>query len=310
MNRHGTNRGWEAGCRKQCCDQARRNHTKTMRRIQGPVEWVPAPAAAAVLSRLRHGGMTLGYIARRTGLSKTRLSEWANGRVTKVRLADFDKLRNMNKSPMLSRNPQDTVPAAGTRRRIQDLFRRGYSDHHIARETGLSPGLVQSIRTQGQKTVTLDTFNRVRRLMSQALIVAEPQGTWADKTRLEAKVQGYHPFGAWDDIDDPDCEPDEIEAVVDGKPLGLSLADAVLRCRSLAARGFQIKDIAEEAGISKSSLYKIVYGDRPGTKARIIEKIQNACDVFEPLPDPEGAQAKKTKTIAARRGWVVNDGTI
>lgn len=303
MLRHGTNRGWEAGCRKKCCDLARKNHNKTQRRIHGAVQWAPAAEASATLSRLRHQGMSLRFISIRTGLSTSRLEHWANGRVSFVRREDLDRLRSIKVQRKVVPG-DDRILAVGARRRLQDLHRRGFSDYSIASHTGLTSGSVHAVRTGGQKTLKQKSHDAIKEFLDRAILWPEPTGAVADRARAFALEAGYRPFGHWPDIDDPDSEPDiPLGDEEREKPKTQGVEEVVARGRSLAARGFQVKVIAAQAGMPASSLYKILYGERPGTKPDTLYKILDAYDKLEPLPDPEGGLANKTRTTAAKRGW-------
>lgn len=311
MLKHGTNRGWLAGCRKDCCSRARKNHNKTIRAMHGKAQWVSATEAAKTLSVLRHQGMTLRFISNRTGLSHSRLEHWANGRVTRVRREDLDKLKGIRTQHFRNPKPGERVPAAGTSRRLQDLSRRGFPDYRISKDTGVSSGAVHDIRTGRIRTVPQETHDAIRIYAASAIHWPAPMGRVPDRVRRKAKDLGYLPLGAWDDIDDPECEPDNaLEEDPQGREMHPKLLEAILRIRALSARGFQIQDIADEAGINKSSTYKIAYGHRPSTKPDVAEKLLEACDVFESLPDPEGTMADKTRTIAKRKGWAEDPGTM
>lgn len=307
MIKHRTNRGWEAGCRERCCERARNSYLQNTRHTK--VRWISGVEATDTLRDLVRRGHTYETLAKVTGLNPTTLSRWGSGEFTKVSATNYQKLRRA-----YSVDPGELgyVNSIGAKRRIEALSLKGFGARKISEVSGVSVSMILQIRSgKYYHRINTKIHNAIRSAFNNMMWLEDPSNPEAERCRKQAKEKGYLPFGVWDNIDDPDCEPDTIVEVDPGdSTLPPSMIEAIARCRSLAARGFQIKDIAEESGIPKSTLYKIVYGDRPGTKQEVLDKIQDACDIFEPLPDPEGPLAQKTRTLAAKRGWTVDPATM
>lgn len=297
--KHGTNRGWLAGCRERCCRLARNNYLNNTRGTV--IRFVPGDQAYKLLQDLLRYGHTYETLSRATGLSTSTLSRWGAKKFRSVSLANYQRLRRGFNS-----NPGDDayVNACGALRRIQALNLRGFGCRKIAEMSGVSLAMVLQIRNGYYTRVNRTIHDAIRKVFLSLVFEQQPTGVNADQSRRHAKKKGFLPFGVWDDIDDPKCVAEvDTSDCIDGVEMYPEMADAVLRGRALAARGFLVSDIAERADVPKSTLYKILYGDRPGTKIHIIEKIQEACDILEPLPDPQGAVHNKTRTLAKQRGW-------
>lgn len=137
--RHGTNAGYVAGCRQDCC---RRAHGRRMNR----------------------------YRAR------------------------------------LAAGEHATVPAIGTRRRLQALAALGWSQREIARRLDVTQAQVHLWATDtGPTFVLATTAAPIAALYEQLCMTPGP----AARTRAYAAAAGWAPPLAWDDdIDDPAARPD------------------------------------------------------------------------------------------------------
>lgn len=104
----------------------------------------------------------------------------------------------------------NSVPACGTRRRIQALRALGHSLSVIAAAAGYTKGhgSLRYPALETTATVTRDVERRIKRAYD-ALSMFRPEGTWAETARAHAERLGWVPPLAWDDdaIDDPDAEP-------------------------------------------------------------------------------------------------------
>lgn len=295
--KHGTNEMWEAGCRRCAyCKAARHNYLKNLRKLGKTNDaFVPASLALDEVNKLkeRHG-LTDVDIAKAARLHPDTIRRLRVGKYQRASVEVLKKLKSIKGAV-----PSFSHPIA-SQRKIQAMQLKGYSHRAICElHPDLKIDVIHRLSANYRARVTRKTHDAIAMAWVKVTQLPEPQGRSANAVRTLAKKKGYYPFGAWENINDPDCEPDSGVFVEGQTPL----TDAILRLRSLAARGFQIQDIAKEANVSRSSLYKIAYGDRPGTKLEVVDRIQDACDVFEPLPDPTGPIAEKTKTLARKRGW-------
>lgn len=106
----------------------------------------------------------------------------------------------------------ETVPAAGTIRRVQALAVAGWPPSRVAREAWLSPStmarLMKATTVPAATARTIAAFYDRFSTVSPGLCgVALAQ---ARAARARAFAAGWAPAGAWDDdtIDDPDARPD------------------------------------------------------------------------------------------------------
>lgn len=303
MLKHGTNRGWEAGCRERCCMRARNTYHRGQQRLRNSQSqhFVPAVEALRAVREVAQAQGLRDYdVARAAGFHINTLSRWRQNKTQRVSVATLKKIRSVRTEPEHIRD------ATGTVRRLQAMQLRGFSSTALDEisKGQISHRTIRLLVTGKQPTVTVRVYDVVRHLMHSTTFMEEPTGRYADTVRRTAQRNGYLPFGVWDNIDDPSCIPDKaVTSELEGVSMPPETLEAVTRCRSLASRGFQITELAVQADVPKSTLYKIIYGERPGTKREVVDKILAACDEFEPRPDPEGPLANKTRTIAAQRGW-------
>lgn len=106
--------------------------------------------------------------------------------------------------------PGRYVNLTGTRRRIQALMAIGHTVTGIAHESSVDPSVITDI-LRGK-------IPRVRGVTAERIAAAydwlgERPDTWSRKSataasRNRAAREGWPPPAAWDDIDDPDSQPD------------------------------------------------------------------------------------------------------
>lgn len=153
------------------------------------------------------------------------------------------------------------IDATGTRRRIQALHVLGYSDREIADRLGKTFQEVHKMRSLLARILP-GTAEAVARVYEQ--LWDKPSiGPHAAKVRALAARKGWHPPMAWDDIDNPDDDPDaapeplpavsevEVQMIVAGLvrvgrgDRSPELKEAV---RRLAERGMDDRQIGQRVG--------------------------------------------------------------
>ncbi|MET9304954.1 hypothetical protein ABZX68_06395 [Streptomyces cellulosae] len=109
--------------------------------------------------------------------------------------------------------PAETLPAAGSSRRLQAMGCAGWPLGRLARETGLTPYRITQLATGQADTVTVDEARAI------AAVYARYSGAspglhgvshiHASAARDRATALGWAPPAAWDDdtIDDPAAIP-------------------------------------------------------------------------------------------------------
>lgn len=95
------------------------------------------------------------------------------------------------------------VPAIGAARRLQALAAIGYEAAHLAPMLGVGPVAVRRWRSHTTPTITRRRHNDI------AALAARLDGTQGPSRRARtiALHQSWAPLAAWDDIDNPDEQP-------------------------------------------------------------------------------------------------------
>lgn len=99
-----------------------------------------------------------------------------------------------------------TVTSIGTVRRFQALMALGWRGPEIALAAGVSINTLRSVVYHESVTVHAATARGVAEAYER-MSMGVPTGQYANRTRALARIRGWLPPLAWDDIDDPDAEP-------------------------------------------------------------------------------------------------------
>lgn len=107
----------------------------------------------------------------------------------------------------LQGNPA-TVPAIGTKRRIEALHALGWARRQIADASGVSLNTLHSIFAHESTRVLSGTANAIADAYDR-MSMTLPSGGYADRGRAAARRRGWLPPLAWDEdtIDNPDARP-------------------------------------------------------------------------------------------------------
>lgn len=130
------------------------------------------------------------------------------------------------------------VPATGTVRRLQALVAIGYSQTQLSERLNMQvTNLSHLIHCQRERVTAatyVATLELFRRLWSQPLA-----GTRADQARAVARENGWEGPLAWDDIDDPDEQPNidgedqELDDFFDAAAVELALSGVQVKLRDV-----------------------------------------------------------------------------
>lgn len=302
MIKHGTNRGWEAGCRMDCCDKARQLYTHRRRLVrygESGSSTTPTGRVARHIKALRNDyGWTYEAIAEESGVSSRSLRHWSSG----TGRASADKVSKVLSVPlehMTVRNSKvGIIEKIGIERRLQAAALRGFSSRWFADRAGTSSSTITRLRDGDSRVenVLSETARHIREAYTSSLLLPEPEGEHADKVREHARKKGWLPSGVWSDIDDPQCVPESVNDPV--------TEAAMIKLRILFARGFAMKQVAARGKINHSNAFDILY-DRGNKKIRQVtqDKIDNVFRELSQEPDPEGYNALKNRKLAKERGW-------
>lgn len=183
----------------------------------------------------------------------------------------------------------------GATRRVRAMYYRGFNSAKIASLVGLDQDVVRLI-AEGNREVTDQEFTAIRSAFFYTLSLETPKGSSAKQAQAKATRNGWSPFGAWADIDDPDCEPERIIDPV--------TEDVIDKVRTLIAMGFTLKEVATRANTSTSQISVVVNG-KTVRKLRqaTVDKITSAFDEMSREPRPEGDIAERTRKLAREKGW-------
>jgi DNA-binding Xre family transcriptional regulator len=305
--KHGTNQGWLQGCRKSCCDKAHRAWYATRRGFYYQrggdkliVDATPSRERLVLLSE-KYGRSQL-QLARVLDVNNNVLHKVFTGKQKQVYKSTEDKILGVPLEYATLRNSNEPLlNIAGSARRLQSLGYRGFTKKQISEGTNLAAKTVYEIQNSGyfDRPVKLEVAEKIRDFVNHTMLAPDPEGWRNDHARERARELGWLPFGVWDNIDDPDCEP-ELEEPEYADPV---LQDGVERCRSLAARGFTVGEIADVCGIPRPNLHKIVHGKKKQVTPETAKKIHMGCDQLDVLPDSTGPFAERARSVAKRNGW-------
>lgn len=152
------------------------------------------------------------------------------------------------------------VPALGSIRRVRALNAVGWSLSAIADRAGVSKQAIAS--SLARDVITARAARRIRDIYAELEMSQGP----SQRTRRHAAAQGWAPPAVWDDIDDPDEEPDPAlwREVHDGP--GVLTQEALMDC---AAWGLTREQTGDRLGVQSDSVDRwLERHDLPELRAR------------------------------------------
>lgn len=294
MLKHGTNKGWEAGCRKRCCINARQRFRYGMNQT-GRSPMVPVSRVVERLNHLwkQHPTMTYDEVADHIGVSRRLVQYWMSGEVERLRRDKFNTVVERLSTLEVSTN---WISSLGASRRIKAMNYRGFSQKWIAGETGLALSMIRDISRRHRKTVSLVTHEKIKRVMHLSMHLDPNTFPNAKRVRARSRMQGHLPLGAWEDIDDPRCEPEPVADT--------DLEFCIERLKVIVGHGHSMNAIANFTGMAYQNLHNLFTGKSRSCRPETLKKLFSAADHFELLPDPEGPSANQVRSVAKKNGWV------
>ncbi|WP_067198885.1 hypothetical protein [Microbacterium sp. XT11] len=150
--------------------------------------------------------------------------------------------------------PGQKIAASGTHRRLQALVVAGWSMSKLANLLGLDPSNFSTFMQRD--TVLVSTWIAVRDLFDELWDQEPPHAEWRDKIAFSrsqryAKLHGWLPALAWDDID-TDPEPPTVE--VDEQTKGERILEDV---EWLLEAGEPVEQVAMTLGRSMDAIAKL-----------------------------------------------------
>lgn len=218
---HGNAKYHLEHCRCPICIQAARDYDNNRYRAIAYGRWQPFVDAEPVRQHVRAlGEFGIGWmrLARISGVPRGSISKLLYGDPQRG-MAPSKRVLPKNAQAILAVEPTlnnlgDRVPidGTGTRRRLQALVAKGWSQSELARRMGMDRANFAGTITRA--LVYASTVRSVNALYHELWRLDPEQhgvpARWAEQARKLAAAQGWAPIGAWDDdrIDDPDAFPD------------------------------------------------------------------------------------------------------
>ncbi|MFD8200025.1 hypothetical protein [Streptomyces sp. NPDC059701] len=237
------------GCRCAKCTQAqaRAGKARALARLRGEPPLYPGAPLVEHIKNLQASGMSYALIARRAQVADATISYLMRGltkscrrdkalRILAVKPADFDTSANR--------------PAFMAVRRLRALYFIGHNPTTIAAAANLDASTVSHVANGRYATVDAATDIGVRKAYSKLCATPGP----SSKAKKRAAALGWHGPLAWDDIDNPNEQPDTEGVVVTFRRPKVSVdVEAVAR---LTRAGKTAQQIAEELGCHKRSVVR------------------------------------------------------
>lgn len=236
--------GYRQPCKCTPCRGARNRHHKQMRvnRELGRSPFTDPKPAQARLEEL-HQTMSWKTLVAATGLDLSALINLYNGRRTKIRHETHAKV--MAVVPPAKGDGGQYIDVIGSARRVQALSCLGHSYTGIAKAAGTSRNRILSIANGRQPTVRRGLAERLAAAYQQLAFNPPAANKHTTRARNVARSKGWYGPLAWDDIDDPNCEPEvDMHADKRGKPAQVDIA----RVARLTRQGLTTEQIARELG--------------------------------------------------------------
>lgn len=221
MSPHGTASRYVNGpCRCDLCREARRVYEQRRRRLKayGRTNFVDAEPVRQHVKALQASGLGWMRIAALAGVNRSVVDKLLYGDQRRG-VSPTKRMRPETARKILAVRPGleslgsvAGVDGTGTRRRLEALIARGWSQSSLARQLGMFPGNFG--RTLRSEAVYASTARAVRELYERLWDTPPPESTRFEKgsvarARAYAQRNGFAPPLAWDEetIDDPDATP-------------------------------------------------------------------------------------------------------
>lgn len=248
---HGTySRYIRHACRCNLCRDAGRRYRLRLGydRVNGTPRRVDNTQARVHAEQLVARGWTYDQIAAAAGVSAGSIHDLYTGRYKTTARASAEAILNvrLDQTPPI---PRRLIDATGTRRRLQALMVLGYTLPNIAGRVGAGVSSLQQTTDGRWTSVRSTTAAKVERVYRQLSTLPAPQSRFAEQARNQAMAEGWHGPMAWDNIDDPRCEPD---ADAPTAPRNVRAGDVA----DLARRGLDDAEIGRRLGVSPRTVLR------------------------------------------------------
>lgn len=241
------------GCRKPGCRRIATRYRKQLRveHERGQRRLHDATQTRVHIERLTAAGWNQVQIADAAGILAATIHKLHTGaqmRLTAWRAAAILAIE-------IGPPPVDTrrADATGSRRRLQALRVLGHTRYDAAARLGITPDRIKHITNSTTKTVTVEEAAAIARLYRRLCTTPGP----SQQTATLARNAGWHGPLAWDDIDDPDTQPETEHRGTRAKSGARRKASIDLRLvAQLTEADWSAGRIADEIGCHKRSVVR------------------------------------------------------
>lgn len=238
---------YRRGCRRTECRTADRIYRKRyeLRRLAGVPSHIPGPVVAAHLRTLIDSGHTIRAIAKQADVSERAINYILNGQANVLRAKALALLAVQP----LTQSPR--VDPTGTARRIQALAAIGWPISWTAAQTGYHYSYLFTIIAGRTETIPRPVAHRFTALYREY----SQRAGYSEHARSIARRNNWHGPLAWDDINDPDCQP-ETEGRTDVHRRHKATVDPQ-RVARLTLLGKTNQQIADELGCHERTVSRV-----------------------------------------------------
>ncbi|MEV4909236.1 hypothetical protein AB0N46_31890 [Streptomyces albidoflavus] len=231
-----------AGCRNEPCRAANYRYMKRLQydHARGQKRRTDATQTRVWIDRLAAHGWT-----------RTQIADAAGTTPTTIRRITVGESRNISRSVAagvlaipLGRPDQGRINSTGTTRRLRALAVLGYPIYAIAEASRMDTSMLQGHLAAQHATIPAPIARRIATTYRRLSLTPGP----SQISRTRAAARGWHGPAAWEDIDDPACEPE-----IDERPAGPGRPEQIddERVRILVRNGHSNTQIAVRLGCSK-----------------------------------------------------------
>ncbi|MER7046728.1 hypothetical protein [Streptomyces jumonjinensis] len=253
---HGTRACYLRGCRRTECSTAHYRYMKRRRldALAGKPRRTPAVQTRAHAERLRAAGWSQAQIARAADIHHRIISAIIAGQPTVARHTALAILTISIGPPPA--DLRDTDPT-GTIRRVRALVAIGWPLAQLAPQLGLHQSALGRLARGHHPMVRAATAERVAREYRRLARIPGP----STHARSIARRNGWLSPMAWDDIDDPDTQP---ETDMQSGPLNRNQQGAARREEivHLVEFGISEGEIAARLGMAPAYVHDLIHSLR------------------------------------------------
>lgn len=251
-------------CRLPQCVARIQAYERRRYRQKGYGTWQPLVDAEPVrqhIAALRDAGHSVTAIQKKARVSSATLArilyDGVNPRAERIRPDVANRILALPVQPAAV-TPHTIIDGTGTRRRLQALIAMGWTCRALATRLGIHPRQVEHLVSS--ERVLASTAARVAERY-RVLQTCQPgdHGVPSRSQNLARNIaarNGWHGPLAWDNIDDPDAEPDTGGADSGAASRRRRVNADPARVARLTAQGMTAAQIAREIGCHKRTVVR------------------------------------------------------